>query len=130
MISDYTSSPALLWETLTTGSVTMEVTDNINGRLDTLASGSTPFTYNGTAFSSSTDTQTALWNSSQNIANNYPTNNHIGWAVFNRTFTSLYAIGWARISYVPDPPNNDNTDQFNILDWAYNLAGNGGMGRS
>lgn len=125
MISDDSSSPALFWESLTTASVAMAVTDNINGRLDTLASGST-FSYNGTAFSSGVDVRTALWNSGQDVANGYPTNNHIGWAVLNGG--ALYAIGWARISYVPDPPNYDTTDQFNILDWAYNLAGNGGDG--
>ncbi|MDA8697434.1 PEP-CTERM sorting domain-containing protein [Rhodopirellula sp.] len=60
------------------------------------------------------------------VAQNYnpSNNNYIGWSVENLN-GSLYAIGWARINYNPQAPNNDTTDEFQIVEWGYNLATSG-----
>lgn len=59
------------------------------------------------------------------VADGYsnPNSNYIGWAVTSSS--SLYAIGWARINYNPASPSPSSTDEFQILEWAYNLATSG-----
>lgn len=46
--------------------------------------------------------------------------NYFGWKV--QASGSDFYLGWARFKYDPDPPVNNDTDKFIIIDWAYNLV--------
>lgn len=40
--------------------------------------------------------------------------------------SNLVALGWAKFEYDPGSPGSNPTDEFTILEWAYNLAGTAG----